>query len=102
MGGVGSGTGAKHLFETIGTRFGGIPPGLPKLQIPEIHLRNMVPLISPALTAAVLGAIESLLSAGVADRISRLKPDATQHRMAKASVNLFSPRVGRLPATAGR
>lgn len=98
MGG-GSTVGAKHLFETIGTRFGGIPRGLPKLQIPEINFRNMVPLISPAVTVAMLGAIESLLSAVVADRMSREKHDPNQELMAQGIANIFSPLFGGLPAT---
>jgi SulP family sulfate permease len=98
MGG-GNALGAKHLFETIGTRFGGIPRGLPKLQIPEINFRNMVPLISPAVTVAMLGAIESLLSAVVADRMSREKHDPNQELMAQGIANIFSPLFGGLPAT---
>src|SRR5438270_10852179 len=98
MGG-GNAVGARHLFETIGTRFGGIPRGLPKLQIPEIHLRNMVPLISPAVTVAMLGAIESLLSAVVADRMSREQHDPNQELMAQGIANILSPLFGGLPAT---
>jgi sulfate permease, SulP family len=57
-----------HLHvETIGTRFGGIPQGLPKFQVPTLHL-NLIPgLLGPAITVAMLGAIESLMSAVVAD-----------------------------------
>ena len=59
-----------HLpVETIGTRFGGIPAGLPALKIPQFHFDLIRPLISPALTVAMLGAIESLMSAVVADRL---------------------------------
>src|SRR5262249_58607942 len=53
--------------ETIGTRFGGIPSGLPTLAMPEWQPDTIVPLLSPALTVALLGAIESLMSAGGAD-----------------------------------
>ena len=52
---------------TIGSAFGGIPRGLPSLQLPEITADRVVELIAPAFTIAMLGAIESLLSAVVAD-----------------------------------
>ena len=55
--------------QTIGTRFGGIPSGLPALKIPHFHLDLIRPLIAPAITVAMLGAIESLMSAVVADRM---------------------------------
>src|SRR4051812_14624483 len=96
---VGSNSSGAHLFETIGTRFGGIPRGLPKLQIPELHLHNMAPLIAPAVTVAMLGAIESLLSAVVADRMSREKHNPNQELMAQGIANIFSPLFGGLPAT---
>src|SRR5258708_5249623 len=68
------GTAAVLLFklpvETIGTRFGGIPSGLPTLKVPHLHLDLLRPLISPAITVAMLGAIESLMSAVVSDRMS--------------------------------
>jgi SulP family sulfate permease len=54
--------------ETIGTRFGGIPSGLPAIHVPNFRADLIVGLISPALTVAMLGAIESLMSAVVADR----------------------------------
>ena len=55
--------------QTIGTRFGGIPSGLPALKIPQFHLDLIRPLIAPAITVAMLGAIESLMSAVVADKM---------------------------------
>src|SRR6202790_2529459 len=68
------GTVAVVLFklpvETIGTRFGGIPSGLPTLRIPHFKLSLIRPLILSAITVAMLGAIESLMSAVVADRMS--------------------------------
>ena len=60
----------KLPVETIGTRFGGIPSGLPKLQVPQFRFDLLRPLISPAITVAMLGAIESLMSAVVSDRMS--------------------------------
>src|SRR5882672_12272423 len=59
-----------HLpVQTIGTRFGGIPSGLPALKIPHFHLDLIRPLIAPAITVAMLGAIESLMSAVVGDKL---------------------------------
>src|SRR5215472_6626268 len=61
---------AFHLpVETIGTRFGGIPAGLPALKVPQFRFDLVRPLIAPAITVAMLGAIESLMSAVVADRL---------------------------------
>lgn len=72
-----------HLHvDTIGTRFGGIPQGLPRFQIPTLHV-NLIPgLLGPAITVAMLGAIESLMSAVVADRMTRDKhqPECGTHR----------------------
>ena len=59
--------GAGLPAETIGSRFGGVPSGLPALQVPALRLDLILTLLSPALTVAMLGAIESLLSAVVAD-----------------------------------
>ena len=95
----GSGADTRHLFETIGTRFGGIPRGLPHLQIPELHLHTLAPLIPSAVTVAMLGAIESLLSAVVADRMSREKHNPNQELMAQGIANFVSPLFGGLPVT---
>ena len=62
--------GAGLPTETIGSRFGGIPTGLPALHVPAFRPDLILTLLSPALTVAMLGAIESLLSAVVADRMS--------------------------------
>ena len=59
----------KLPVETIGTRFGGIPSGLPPLHIPQFHAEMIPPLLPSILTVAMLGAIESLMSATVADRM---------------------------------
>ena len=56
--------------ETIGTRFGGVPSGLPQVQFPSITWSVLPDLLMPAMTVAMLGAIESLLSATVADRMT--------------------------------
>jgi SulP family sulfate permease len=85
--------------ETIGTRFGGIPLGLPTISIPEFRANLVLPLLPSALTVAVLAAIESLLSAVVADNMSgdRHKPDV--ELMAQGVANLLVPLVGGVPAT---
>jgi sulfate permease, SulP family len=89
-----------HLpVETIGTRFGGIPSGLPHLQFPEFHASLILPLISPALTIAMLGAIESLMSAVVADSMSNDKHNPNVELVAQGVANIVSPIFGGLPAT---
>ncbi|MCU1306024.1 MAG: sulfate transporter [Acidobacteriaceae bacterium] len=89
----------KLPVETIGTRFGGIPSGLPKIILPEFNFKLMIPLISPAITVAMLGAIESLMSAVVADRMTREKHNPNQELMAQGIANIVSPLFGGLPAT---
>jgi SulP family sulfate permease len=85
--------------ETIGTRFGGIPSGLPTFAIPEFHLDAIYPLLSPALTVALLGAIESLMSAVVADRMSGDRHNPNVELVAQGVANIASPFFGGLPAT---
>ncbi|MBI4890823.1 MAG: sodium-independent anion transporter, partial [Acidobacteria bacterium] len=84
---------------TIGTKFGGIPAGLPQLHIPAFQGRMIFKLLSPALTVAMLGAIESLLSAVVADRMSKDKHNPNTELFAQGVANLVSPLFGGLPAT---
>jgi SulP family sulfate permease len=86
-------------LETIGTRFGGIPHGLPQIAIPAIRPDLALRLLSPALTIMMLGAIESLLSAVVADRMSGDKHNPNVELFAQGVANVFSPLVGGLPAT---
>jgi len=85
--------------ETIGTRFGGIPSGLPAFAIPQFHADMIRPLLSPALTVALLGAIESLMSAVVADRMSGDKHNPNVELVAQGIANIASPFFGGLPAT---
>jgi SulP family sulfate permease len=85
--------------ETIGTRFGGIPSGLPSLVLPHLSVNEMLPLFPSALTVAMLGAIESLMSAVVADRMSGDKHDPNTELVAQGIANLASPIVGGIPAT---
>jgi SulP family sulfate permease len=86
-------------LETIGTRFGGIPSGLPAVRIPRFRPELMLDLISPTLTVAVLGAIESLLSAVVADRMIGHRHNSNVELVAQGLANIASPLVGGLPAT---
>jgi len=85
--------------ETIGTRFGGIPAGLPTMKIPHFHADLLRPLISPAITVAMLGAIESLMSAVVSDRMTNTKHNPNVELVGQGVANIFSPLFGGLPAT---
>lgn len=97
------GTSAVVIFklpvETIGTRFGGIPSGLPHLEVPAFRPDLILHLISPAVTVAMLGAIESLMSAVVADRMGGDKHNPNVELMAQGVANIASPMFGGLPAT---
>jgi SulP family sulfate permease len=86
-------------FETIGTRFGSIPSELPSLQIPQFRPDLMLALLSPTLTVAMLGAIESLMSAVVADRMTGGRHNSNVELFAQGIANIASPLVGGLPAT---
>jgi SulP family sulfate permease len=85
--------------ETIGTRFGGVPSGLPRIQFPAMQWTMLPDLLVPAMTVAMLGAIESLLSATVADRMMGTRHNPNVELMAQGVANFFSPLVGGLPAT---
>jgi SulP family sulfate permease len=89
----------KLPVETIGTRFGGIPSGFPVFQVPQFHLELLRPLISPAITVAMLGAIESLMSAVVSDRMSGDKHNPNVELVGQGIANIVSPLFGGLPAT---
>jgi SulP family sulfate permease len=86
-------------LETIGIRFGGIPSGLPELHVPTFRPDLFLTLLSPTLTVAMLGAIESLLSAVVADRMSRTRHNSNVELFAQGVANIVSPMFGGLPAT---
>jgi len=89
-----------HLpIETIGSRFNGIPSGLPHIAIPVLQPKILVHLLSPAITVAMLGAIESLMSAVVSDRMSHDKHNPNVELIAQGVANIFSPLFGGLPAT---
>jgi SulP family sulfate permease len=85
--------------ETIGSRFGGIPGGLPAVHVPAFRPDLALTLLSPALTVAMLGAIESLMSAVVADRLGGDRHNPNMELVAQGVANVVSPMVGGLPAT---
>jgi sulfate permease, SulP family len=89
----------KLHVETIGTRFGGLPSGFPRMHIPQFHAGLLRPLIPPAITVAMLGAIESLMSAVVSDRMSGDKHNPNVELVGQGVANIFSPLFGGLPAT---
>jgi sulfate permease, SulP family len=86
-------------LETIGTEFGGIPTGLPHFSVPPLRLDLLPGLLSPAVTIAMLGAIESLLSATVADRMGGDRHNPNVELFGQGVANIFSPMFGGLPAT---
>ena len=85
--------------ETVGSRFGGVPSGLPSVQIPVFRAGLILTLLSPAFTVAMLGAIESLMSAVVADRMGNDRHNPNVELVAQGVANVLSPMVGGLPAT---
>jgi len=89
----------KFRVETIGTRFGGIPRGLPHMAIPHFHPDLIVGLLGPAFTVAMLGAIESLMSAIVSDRMSNDRHNPNVELIGQGVANIISPMFGGLPAT---
>ena len=97
------GTAAVMIFapnvDTIGARFGGIPSGLPHVAVPHFRAALLPTLLRPAVTVALLGAIESLLSAVVADRMSGDRHKPNVELVAQGIANIVSPLVGGLPAT---
>jgi SulP family sulfate permease len=88
-------------LETIGSRFGEIPRSLPPLSLPALDWTTAQQLVTPTLTLALLGAIESLLCARVADRLAPDLPrhDPNQELMAQGLANLAAPLFSGLPAT---
>lgn len=84
---------------TIGTAFGGIPQGLPSFQLPTVTLPQFIELIGPAFTIAMLGAIESLLSAVVADGMAGTRHDSNQELVGQGIANIAAPLFGGFAAT---
>lgn len=85
--------------KTIGSAFGGIPQGLPPLTMPVFSLDEMLVLIGPAFTIAMLGAIESLLSAVVADGMSGQKHESNTELFGQGLANIVAPLLGGIAAT---
>lgn len=84
---------------TIGSAFGGIPQGLPEFSVPDVSLAQLLTLIGPAFAIAMLGAIESLLSAVVADGMAGTKHDSNQELIGQGLANLVTPLFGGIAAT---
>ncbi len=84
---------------TIGSAFGGIPQTLPSFVMPMITFSDILRLIGPAFTIALLGAIESLLSAVVADGMAGTKHDSNQELIGQGIANIFSPLFGGFAST---
>ena len=97
------GTAATILFklpiDTINSRFGGIPTGLPSPHLPTMHLDLIGPLLPSAITIAMLGAIESLMSAVVSDRMTGDRHNPNVELIGQGVANVVSPLFGGLPAT---
>jgi sulfate permease, SulP family len=84
---------------TIGSAFGGIPTGLPTFVVPEMSVPQIITLIGPAFTIAMLGAIEALLSAVVANGMSGTKHDSNQELIGQGLANIAVPFFGGFAAT---
>jgi len=84
---------------TIGSAFGAIPQGLPVPALPQFSIPQMIVLIAPAFTIAMLGAIESLLSAVVADGMTGQRHDSNQELIGQGLANLLTPLFGGFAAT---
>ena len=98
-----AGTAAVALFqmpvETIGSKFGGIPGGLPSITIPQFRPELILPLFPAALTVAILSAVESLLSAVVGDSLIEDRHNSDAELVAQGLANLAVPLVGGIPVT---
>ncbi|MFZ1498871.1 MAG: SulP family inorganic anion transporter [Giesbergeria sp.] len=92
-----------YPVETLGTRFGGIPQSLPAFALPEFSWDTVRLLVAPTITIALLGAIESLLCARVADQLNTdphiRKHDPNQELMAQGVANFVVPFFGGMPVT---
>jgi SulP family sulfate permease len=85
--------------DTIGSRFGGIPSGLPTFAVPELRTDLILPLLPSALTVALLSAVESLLSAVVADTMIDDRHNSHAELLAQGMANVVVPMVGGIPVT---
>jgi SulP family sulfate permease len=86
-------------IESIGSKFGGIPQGFPHLTLPNFHTEHILPLLPSAFTVALLAAVESLLSAVVADGMSGDHHNSNVELVAQGFANIASPLFGGIPAT---
>ena len=86
-------------IDTIHSRFGDVPSSLPSFRIPEVDWSQVPDLVSPAITIALLAAIESLLSAVVADGLIGGRHRSNVELMAQGIANVASPLFGGIPAT---
>lgn len=84
---------------TLGTAFGGISQHLPHFHIPEMKFTHILDLVGPAFTIALLGAIESLLSAAAADGMAGTRHNSNQELIGQGLANIFSPLFGGFAAT---
>jgi len=85
--------------ETIGSKFGGIPRGFPHFVVPDFHAEHILPLLPSVFAVAMLAAVESLLSAVVADGMSGDRHNSNVELTAQGIANLVSPLFGGIPAT---
>jgi sulfate permease, SulP family len=97
-------TGVQAIFHfqgvaTIGSAFGGIPRTLPTLSFPSLDLARILSLVGPAFTIALLGSIESLLSAVVADGMTGTRHDSNQELIGQGIANIVAPLFGGFAAT---
>ena len=97
-------TGLQSIFHfkgvaTIGSAFGGIPQGLPSFHMPLITVNRIIELIGPAFTIAMLGAIESLLSAVVADGMTNTRHHSNRELIGQGLANMLTPLFGGFAAT---
>jgi SulP family sulfate permease len=89
-----------HLpVATIGSKFGGIPTGFPHMIWPDMHSEHFLPLLPSAFTVAMLAAVESLLSAVVADSMTGDRHNSNVELFAQGIANIASPLFGGIPAT---
>jgi sulfate permease, SulP family len=84
---------------TLGSRFGGIPQGLPSFHVPNMSLDRIIELIQPAFTIAMLGAIESLMSAVVADGMTGTRHNSNQELIGQGLANVAAPLFGGFAAS---
>lgn len=84
---------------TLGTTFGGIPEHLPSFHLPGVTMNQLSDLIGPAFTIALLGGIESLLSAAAADHLTGTRHNSNQELIGQGLANIFAPLFGGFAAT---